>query len=284
MWLVTTRSRTLALAAALVCAALGAPGLSGCSDDAPVALAVDAAAPPLPADAGPPEAAPPPLDVPAALVEALGGKTYVEGTCTPTTFAGWPYEAQRCTYRDGLVVVIANPPPERVARWIVDASRLIPALDGLRARDRASWEEGLVAIARHTLGQSSRIFPLSGEVWENGTAYRFDRGVTKTCGKGCYCRVNSTSRQQWCKYADAVLGQGDEQTCLATMGQTTSKLTEAWLERCLGNHVAAWSSDVNEHYRAMAWNANLAIAPEFPDPASASGPAVVAAVSSAYPR
>ncbi len=94
------------------------------------------------------------LDVPASLVKALGGKSYVEDSCTTTTYPGWPHPAQKCTYRSGLVVTIANPAPDRVARWIVDASALIPSLDALKTRDRASWEAGLAVIAGHTIGHS----------------------------------------------------------------------------------------------------------------------------------
>jgi hypothetical protein len=223
-----------------------------------------------------------PLDVPASLVAALGGKTYVEESCASTTYPGWPFPAQRCTYRGGLVVTIANPTPENVARWIVDASKLIPALDALHQRDRASWEKGLVLIAKHTIGQSSRIFPLAGQVWEDGTAYVFERGVTKTCSSGCYCRVNSLSRQDWCAYAAKVLGTEDESACLAKYGQTTSTLTEPWLSHCFENHKASWQLDRNEHYRAHAWRVNRSIAAKFPNPATASGPAVVTALDGAY--
>lgn len=277
-------SRTVFACAVVI--ALGVAQTTGCgsSEETPAAPAPPPAAPP-PADAEPPPQvdAGPPLDVPASLVSALSSKPYVEESCTKTTYDGWPNEAQRCTYKNGLVVVVADPPAERVARWIVEASRLIPALDALHERDRASWEKGLLVIAAHTLGQSSRIFPLVGQIWENGTVYRFERGVTKTCSSGCYCRVNSVSRAQWCKYQDRVLGKGDEQTCLATMGATTSTLTEPWLAQCLANHVASWSSDANEHYRAMAWNANLTLSTQFPDPGTASGADVVTALQKAYP-
>jgi hypothetical protein len=276
----------VAVALLVLAACAGSAALAGCGDDpAPAVVPEDAAPPPPPpVDAGPAEAAPPPLDVPDALVKTLDVKPYVEGSCTDATYPGWPYEAKRCTYRTSLVVTVANPPADRVARWIVSASTLIPALDGLRARDRASWEKGLSSIALHTLGQSTRIFPLSGQVWENGTVYKFERGVTSTCGTGCFCRINSTSRQQWCKYQDKVLRAGDEKTCLATTGQATSKLTEAWLARCMANHVASWTSDANENYRVQAWNANLAIATQFPNPERADGAAVVAAIEKQYPR
>jgi hypothetical protein len=224
-----------------------------------------------------------PLDVPQSLVAALGGKTYVDGTCEPTTYPGWPYPAKRCSYRNNLVVTIANPEPERVARWIVEASTLISALDALHTRDRASWEAGLVVIAKHTIGQSSRIFPLDGQVYEDGTAYVFERGVTKTCSSGCYCRINSTSRQQWCAYAATVLKTETEATCLEKYGQISKTLTEAWLAHCVANHEASWNSDSNEHYRAQAWNANKSIALKVPDPATASGDAVIVALKAEYP-
>src|SRR5260370_421688 len=117
----------------LVVAAAACSGIPSGVETAPPDAGVDAAPPPPdaavdaplpPADAAI-DAAPPPLDVPASLIKALGDKTYVEGTCTPTTYPGWPFDARRCTYGSGLAVTIANPPPDRVARWIVDASTLI---------------------------------------------------------------------------------------------------------------------------------------------------------------
>ncbi len=240
--------------------------------------------PPPPVDAGPEDSGVP-LDVPESLVTALTVKPYVEGTCESTTYAGWPHAAKKCTYRpEKLVVTVANPEPEQVARWIVEASTQIPALDALKTTDRESWEAGLVAIAKHTLGQSSRIFPLDGQVWENGTVYRFERGVTKTCKSGCYCRINSTSRQQWCAYAVTVLKtETSESACLEKYGQTTSTLTEPWLAHCLENHEASWTSDSNEHYRAQAWNANKAIVAKLADAGSPTGADVVAAIKAAYP-
>ena len=292
-----TSSFAAALAAALVIA-LGA-GLTACSGEGGDAIsnvpdaapAVDAAPPPPPApmpaapiDAGPPEAAPPPLDVPASLVKALGAKTYVEDSCQSTTYPGWPYAAQKCTYQNGLVVTIANPEPDRVARWIVEASSLIAALDALHTRDRASWEAGLAVIAAHTIGQSSRIFPLAGQIFENGTVYEFERGVTSTCGAGCYCRINSTSRPQWCKYAvDVLKTEPAEADCLAKYGQSTSTLTDPWLSHCMDNHVASWMTDRNEHYRAQAWAANAMLATKISDPMTATGAAVIAALKLAYP-
>ena len=240
---------------------------------------------PLPVDSGAPDTATtPPLDVPASLVKAVDGKSYVEGTCESVTHPGWPHAAQKCTYRTNLVVTIANPPADRVARWIVDASSSIAAVDSLHTRDRASWEAALLLIAKHTMGQSSRIFPLAGKVYENGTAYEFERGVTKTCSSGCYCRINSTSRQQWCKYAvNVAKTETSESACLGKYGQTESKLTEAWMAHCMDNHIASWSIDRNEHYRAQAYAANAIVATKVPDPKTAKGADVLAALKDAYP-
>ena len=240
----------------------------------------------LPSDAGADDSsvAPSALDVPASLVKALGNKTYVEGSCQSVTYAGWPNAAQRCTYQNGLVVTIANPSPDRVARWIVEASSLIAALDGLHLRDRPSWEAGLAVIAAHTIGQSSRIFPLAGQVFENGTAYVFERGVTSTCTTGCYCRINSTSRAQWCSYAAGVLKtEPSAASCLSKYGQPQNTLAQAWLTHCMDNHIASWSSDRNEHYRAQAWAANTSVAAKIADPKTAKGADVIAALEIVYP-
>jgi hypothetical protein len=285
------RLSSLGLAFALV---VVVPGCSADADPAPAAPVeptTDAAPPPAPTamptammDAGPPEASTTPLDVPASLVTALGGKTYVEESCQSVMHPGWPYAAQKCTYRTSLVVTLANPEPDRVAHWIVEASSLIDALEALHTRDRAGWEAGLKVIAAQTIGQSSRIFPLAGQIFENGTVYAFERGVTSTCSTGCYCRVNSTSRPQWCKYAVSVLKtEPAEADCLAKYGQSTSTLTDPWLAHCLDNHIASWTSDRNEHYRAQAWAANAIVAAKVKDPMTATSAAVIAALKLAYP-
>lgn len=279
----------LALASLGVCGAFVA-----CTSEeaSPLAPTPADASPAPPADAAPgpgPDAGDagdePDVPPPASLVTALSVKPYVEDVCEPTTYPGWPYEALSCTYRSGLQVTVADPPPDRVARWIVTASSQIDALESLRTTDPAGWEEGLVVIAKHTLGQSSRIFPLEGQVYENGTAYKFERGVTKTCKSGCYCRINSTSRYQWCKYAGEVLGQ-DEQQCLVDSGQTTSTLTESWLAKCLANHVASWTSSRNENYVAQAWNANVDVKTELAKVTEGGAPTkaqILAALKAAYP-
>ena len=222
------------------------------------------------------------LDVPASLVSELSSTPYVEESCSSTTFPNWPYEAKRCTYGGGYTVTVADPAPERVARWIVEASTRIPALDSLRTRDRAHWEEGLRVIALRTMTQSSRIFPLDGTVLED-QPYTFHDGVTSTCSTGCYCRINSLSRNTWCAYDAAVHG-ANEQACLDGYGQTGGYLAASWETRCFENHKASWNLDANEDYRADAYVANRDfVAPSVGNPATADGAAVVAALRSAYP-
>ena len=217
-------------------------------------------------------------DAPGSLVDTLDVPPYVEQSCSDTTWDGWPFEAQRCTYNGGLRVTVADPSAELVAYWIADAAQMIPALAALEERDRGAWKQGLEAIAWHTLYQSSRIFPLEGEV-DEGYVYDFDRGVTEGCSTGCYCRINSTTRQQWCDYADAVLGIVDEQACLSEYSTTT--WTDAWAEHCLDNHRAAWTG-IHHHYRAMAYWANKTVSQSFPDPDSADPDRVVDLIEALY--
>jgi hypothetical protein len=217
---------------------------------------------------------------PAALVDVLDVPPYVEESCAPTTFASWPFAASACTYGGGLAVTVADPPPDRVARWVHDSAQVIPALWSLRVRDPAHFAAGLAVIAQNVLNQSSRIFPLAGQVQED-VVYRFDRGVTATCSTGCYCRINSTLRQTWCAYAATVLQIETEAACLARYSTTT--FTDAWAEHCLDNHRAAWTSDINHHFRARAFEANLQLAAAFPNPDTADGASVVTALGAEFP-
>jgi len=212
-------------------------------------------------------------EVPGTLVTALDVPPYVEQDCTPTTFDGWPFAALKCTYNGGLKVTVADPSPELVAQWIVDAAQLIPALWSQRTKDPPQWKKGLKVFATQVLYQSSRIFPLAGQV-DEGTIYVFDKGVTTGCSTGCYCRINSLMRQQWCPYADKVLGLQKGSDCLALYG--TTQWTDEWAEHCLDNHRAAWTMPLNHHFRAMAYWANQEISQTFADPQTADGAAVVA--------
>ncbi|MEJ7734554.1 MAG: hypothetical protein WKG00_35830 [Polyangiaceae bacterium] len=233
---------------------------------------------------GTPDQCPTDTEVPASLVDALEGTPYVEQSCTPITYDAWPYSALQCTYSAGgltTTVITATPSPERVAAWIVDAASYIPALQALKGVEQGAYEQGLVAMAKQVVGQSSRIFPLQGGIIENITGeyidYPFLNGVTDGCSSGCYCRINSLHRTTWCAYQEA-LGQSYDD-CIATVG--SSRLTEGWGAQCLGNHKDAWNSDANEHFRAKAWEANLGISSACP-PDQCSPGEVVDAVDGAY--
>jgi len=279
------RRPRLALAAAL--AALVGAAACGDAADAPA----DAGGPAI-ADAGAADAAdaadavaplPPgweaPLPAPAAVVAALTYKPYVEESCAPTTYPGWPYEALACTYGGGLAVTVANPSPERVAAWIVDAASTIPHVAALAARDRARYEAALVVIAKNVTGQSTRIFPLTGQVRED-KVYRFEKGVTRTCVSGCYCRINSLERTGYCAYVAAHGGEA-EAACRARLG--ASGFTAAWADQCLANHAAAWIKNRNEHFRARLWGVGKALASSLPPPAAADPARVVEALARELP-
>ena len=197
------------------------------------------------------------LAVPAALVQILDVKPYVEQSCAPHSHPDWPYAAKKCTYSTGgktATVVTATPSAAKVAAWIVDSAAYIPALWSLRYLDPPSYNSGLQKLATAVLGQSSRIFPVEGGVLENmtGTAWvnhPFYHGVTDGCTWGCYCRINSLHRSEWCAY-QAFLGKQTESQCLAKVG--SSGLTKAWGDQCLGNHIEAWKESFNHHFRAKA--------------------------------
>ncbi len=226
----------------------------------------------------------PKVDVPQSLIDQLSVKPYVEQSCSPASYPGWPYEAKRCSYSAGGIstsVIVANPSPERAARWIADSANQIPALARLKNGDRGQYEEGLKAIGLAMLYQSSRIFPLSGGVIENmGSGYvnyNFEKGVTTSCGSGCYCRINSLHRSQWCDY-QAAIGAQSRSACMGQVG--SSGYTTGWGNQCFENHKRAWESDVNEHFRARAFIANQTVQSRCGG--GCSGAQVVAAVRSAF--
>jgi hypothetical protein len=225
------------------------------------------------------------LVVPASLVAALDDTPYVEQSCKSTTWSGWPYAARKCTYTSGPMttsVTVANPSPERVAKWIVDSAGFIPTLWKLRTSSPANWEKGLIAIAGFVMGQSSRIFPLEGGIIENmGSGYvnyPFDRGVAVGCSSGCYCRINSIHRTEWCGYRE-FLGAASYSACISQVG--ASGLTDAWGDECLQNHVAAWKADANQHFRAKAWKANQSVMSACPSYTACTPAEVVKAVKAA---
>jgi hypothetical protein len=226
-----------------------------------------------------------PVNVPGSLVSLLSPKPYVEQSCVSATYPGWPHPAQRCTYSSGGIttsVTVANPSPDRVGRWIVDSANFIPALAKLKGSAQGQYEEGLKAIGLAMLYQSSRIYPLSGGVIENmGSGYVnyiFENGVTKSCSSGCYCRINSLHRRDWCEF-QAGTGKQSKAACLSQVG--SSGYTSGWASQCFENHKRAFNADFNEHFRAKAFVANYTVANRCP-PGACSPAQVVAAVKNAF--
>lgn len=227
----------------------------------------------------------PPPPPPAALVSCLDAKPYVEGKCTPTTFAGWPHPAQKCTYASALgtqSVTVADASAEQVAQWIVDAGDSVPVIAQLKAADPTSYLRSLQSIAAALMIQSGRIFPLEGKIVEDlgdgPYAYPFYKGAS-VCksGEPCpYCRINSLSRTEYCAYR-AHQGKETDAECRARIGYGKGA-TPAWQDQCMNNHAAAWGKAANEHIRAQVWirirDSGLG--------ATASGASVVKALDQSY--
>ena len=239
-----------------------------------------------PMPSGVPDRCPSDLTVPQSLVDAIDAKPYVEVDCLPGSYPGWPFDAKECTYTAGGItanVTVANPSSDRVAAWIVDASTWIPTLWNLKWESQPDYEAGLIVIGTAMMMQSSRIFPLHGGIIENmGGGYEiypFDKGVTEGCSSGCYCRINSLHRTEWCGYQE-FMGVQSSPDCLDEVGQ--SGLTPAWGDRCLQNHVDAWTSSINEHFRAKAWKANQTVRAACSTYGACTPDEVVAAVEKGY--
>lgn len=207
---------------------------------------------------GVPDRCPEDLEVPGSLVTKLDVAPYVEQNCKATTYKGWPYAAQKCTYSmAGLTtsVTTATPPPATVAAWIVDSAAFMPAVWALRYRDPDAYKKALKLVAEAVLLQSSRVFPLEGGIIEqmsgmsSAAVFGFYHGITQNCTTGCYCRINSLQKQGWCNYQQ-FLGKQTYNACMSNLG--SSGLTAAWAEQCLGNHIDAWKSSANQHFRAKA--------------------------------
>jgi hypothetical protein len=208
----------------------------------------------------------PPRVAPQGLVDALAGDPF--GVDCPIVEDGyWPFQARRCTYGVAdrvYVVTTATPPADRVAGWIVDASAMIPALARLETADPDAWEKGLRAIARYTMNQSGRSFPLDGVVFEDfegATEYEFRGGVTfgvtnektRSCGD-CACRPNSLHRSEWCTYVADGLAANDRAeshaACVSALGGERG-WNDAWASLCVRLHADAWEGSRSESYRAL---------------------------------
>jgi hypothetical protein len=193
---------------------------------------------------------PPPEPIPKAVLAELAPTPYVEERCEPDPESP---RARRCQYTTlgvAAEVVVENPTAEETARWFLDAARSCEPLEAFREHDPTSWARGVLAFAKHTRRQSSRIFPVRGQIVEDlgdgPHAFGFDRGVVSPCEKGtCRCRINSLTAPALCRYRET-LG-GDRAGCLEALSSD-----EAWRTQCVENHRRALATGVNEHLRARA--------------------------------
>lgn len=136
---------------------------------------------------------PPPAETARTEIKRLVGKfgtrllgsRYMERDCRPTTYPQWAgFPLQRCHYsvvdHDGTTktadVIMLNPSPEQVARWIVDAC--------WRVRGKISPED-TDKLFTQVIQQSGGQFPVAGVVYEDiipadgvFEIYCFRNGVT----------------------------------------------------------------------------------------------------------
>lgn len=200
------------------------------------------------------------------LIRILSTKPYVEQECKDTTFTNWPYELKICTYSTNspigknLRVIVANPSVEQLEKWIVDAGDQIDGIKYLKEKDPAHYVKSLVEIGRFVRMQSSFIFPLDGQIWEDmlgdgvGRVYIFQKGVTKTKSArgGRYCRIVSLTREEYANYVFAKIDS------TVTTDSVLSKLMlyQNWCDKCFELHKQAWNSERHEGFRAKAhkWN------------------------------
>lgn len=199
----------------------------------------------------------PVVEIPPDVLAVLSPKPYVEEKCTAEG------EARRCKYTSLKIdaeVLVINPDAERVARWVADAVGYIAPLEAIRESEPVLWARAVKAFARQVRMQSSRIFPMKGQIVEDlgggAVAYEFDRGVVTPCDKGnCRCRINSLTPRAWCNFVEA-MGQ-DGKACRAKFEGADGD--GAWRDHCAANHAAAMRSLHNDHFRAKALGVGRAV-------------------------
>lgn len=214
--------------------------------------------PPLPLDA---------LERVKSFFEARMGSRYMEQNCQSTTYPGWEgLSLQMCTYsvkgrrdvaRKTAKVILLDPSPEQLARWIVSTCVEVTGGSGLRCTRK---------LSQQIIGQSGAQFPVAGIVFEdilpedglfevfafrNGVTVRV-RGVThlgtrqptedeiekslngEVTWTGKYARIQSTTREQY-----------------RANGGTRNTTGMAWLDISRDLYKAAWGNDRNE--LMIAW-------------------------------
>lgn len=202
-----------------------------------------------------------------AFFEARMGSRYMEQNCEPTTYPGWEgLPLQQCRYsvkgsrdavRKTVKVILLDPSPEQLARWVV--STCMEVTGGARSRCTGT-------LSRQIIGQSGAQFPVAGIVFEDiipandiFEVYAFRNGVTvRVSGvthlgtsqptaaeiekslngvvtwAGKFARIQSTTREQY----------------LAN-GGTRNVVGLAWLDVTRDLYKAAWGNDRNE--LMIAW-------------------------------
>ena len=190
---------------------------------------------------------------------------YMEQNCEKTTYPGWKgLPLVKCHYtvrdKDGTEkpadVIMLNPSPEQLARWVVSACLEVKGSADAQYTDK---------LSRHIIQQSGAQFPVAGVVYEDMEgdgvyeAYCFRDGVTvgiegveyackhpltaeetrlslfgKVRWTGKYARLQSTTREQY----TAAGGKVD-------VG-TSKDRKPAWLDVSRRLYREAWGKDRNE--------------------------------------
>ena len=209
------------------------------------------------------------------LRQMLSTKPYVEQECRDTVFEGWPYKAKICTYSinsspigKNLHVIVADASIDQLQSWVTDAGDQIEAVKYLKKNDHVSYVKALCEIGRYIKGQSSFIFPLDGEIWEDmegdgtGYIYLFKKGVTNTgrATGGTYCRILSIRRED---YANYLVSQ--DSTLLFDKVLEGIHSYKNWCDKCMEMYKEAWTSSNNEAFRAKALNWNKSFMSKNPD-------------------
>lgn len=190
-----------------------------------------------------------------AYFEARRGGRYLEGDCQPTTYPGWSGVPLRlCRYRVSdsysggtrqADVIVANPEPAQLARWVVQAA--------LERRGRVQRSD-TDAISVNILGQSGGQFPVAGVVYEDmdGTGqriYPFRNGVTVRVEGLPFATREQPSATQMAAYRTGAVAY------VGRYGRIAGTLPEHWTA-LTGERVAAdrsnWPDIVGRAHRE-AW-------------------------------
>lgn len=190
-----------------------------------------------------------------AYFEARRSARYLEGECQPATYPGWTGVPLRLCryrvsdrysggYRTGEVIV-ANPEPAQLARWVVQAA--------MERRGRVLRSD-TDALCANIMGQSGGQFPVAGIVYEDmdGSGqriYPFRNGVTVRIEGLPFATREQPSSAQMAAYRTGTVAY------VGRYGRIAGTLPEHWTA-LTGERVAAdrsdWPDIVGRAHRA-AW-------------------------------